>query len=447
MINTIDSQKQRLLDLSKQAIDEAKKLGASDAVVGISTGNGLSVDVRMAEIDKLEYYRDQGLGITVYFGQRQGASSTGDLSEGAIRDAVKAACNIAKYTSEDDCLGLADAELMAKDIPDLDLYHPWDLSAEQAIEQAIACENSARVFDPRITNSDGASVTTYSGLSSYANSHGFANVRASSSHSLSCSVIANEADGDGMQRDHWYTSSRFADQLDSAASVGQRAAEETLSRLGARKLTSRKAPVLYAPQYASGLLGHFTSAISGGSLYRKASFLVDSLDTKVFPDFVNLYERPHIYQGNRSAYYDGEGVATQDRDFIKNGILQSYILGSYSARKLGLKTTGNAGGLRNFTADSTGQNFDEMLKLMDTGLLVTGLIGSGINGITGDYSRGAVGFWVEGGVIQYPVEEITIAGNLKDMFGNIAAIGNDRDKRLSTRTGSILVEQMMISGE
>ncbi|PWQ95371.1 metalloprotease PmbA [Leucothrix arctica] len=443
----MDSQKQRLLDLSKQALDEAKKLGASDAAVGISTGDGLSVDVRMAEIDKLEYYRDQGLGVTVYFGQRQGASSTSDLSEGAIRDAVKAACNIAKYTSEDDCLGLADADLMATDIPDFDLYHPWDLTAEQAIEQAIACENSAREFDPRITNSDGASVSTYSGISSYANTNGFADVRASSSHSLSCSVIANEADGGGMQRDHWYTSSRFSDQLDSAASVGRRAAEETLSRLGARKLTSRQAPVLYMPQYASGLLGHFTSAISGGSLYRKASFLVDSIDTKVFPDFVNLYERPYIYQGNSSSAYDAEGVATQDRDFVKDGIVQSYILGSYSARKLGLKTTGNSGGLRNFTADSTGQNFDEMLKLMDTGLLVTGLIGSGINGITGDYSRGAVGFWVEGGVIQYPVEEITIAGNLKDMFSNIAAIGNDRDERLSTRTGSILVEQMMISGE
>jgi PmbA protein len=260
-------------------------------------------------------------------------------------------------------------------------------------------------------------------------------------------VIANEADGEGMQRDHWYTSSRFAEQMDSAAFVGQRAAEETLSRLGARKLSSRKSPVMYAPQYASGLLGHFTSAISGGSLYRKASFLVDSLDTKVFPDFVNLYERPYIHQGNRSSAYDSEGVATQDRDFIKDGIVQSYVLGSYSARKLGLQTTGNAGGLRNFTADSTGQNFEEMLKLMDTGLLVTGLIGSGINGMTGDYSRGAVGFWVEGGVIQYPVEEITIAGNLKDMFANVAAIGNDRDARLSTRTGSILVEQMMISGE
>jgi len=446
-MNTLDSQKQRLLDLSNQALDEAKKQGATDAAVGISTGDGLSVDVRMSEIDKLEYHRDQGLGMTVYFGQRQGSSSTGDLSEGAIRDAVKAACNIAKYTSEDDCLGLADADLMAKDIPDFDLYHPWDLTAEQAIDQAIACENSARDFDSRITNSDGASVTTYSGLSSYANTNGFADVKASSSHSLSCSVIANEADGDGMQRDHWYSSARIADQLESAALVGQKAAEETLSRLGARKLSSRQAPVMYTPQYASGLLGHFTSAISGGSLYRKASFLVDSLGNKVFPEFVNLYERPFLHQGNRSGAYDSEGVAAQDRDFIKDGIVQSYILGSYSARKLGLQTTGNAGGLRNFTADSTGQNFEEMLKLMDTGLLVTGLIGSGINGITGDYSRGATGFWVEGGIIQYPVEEITIAGNLKDMFSNIVAIGNDRDKRLSTRTGSILVEQMMISGE
>jgi len=444
---TIEAKKQALLALSQQVLDEAKKQGASSAAAGISTGDGLSVDVRMAEVDKLEYHRDQGLGVTVYFGQRQGTSSTGDLSAQAIQDAVRAACNIAKYTSEDDCRGLADAELMATHLPDLDLYHPWDISAEQAIQQAIICEQSARDFDAKITNSDGASLSTYSGLSVYANSHGFAAVRASSSHSLSCSVIANEADGAGMQRDHWYTNSRLATSLDSPERVGQKAAEETLSRLGARKLSSRQAPVMYIPQLAASLLGHFTSGISGGALYRKASFLVDSIDTQVFPEFVHLYEQPFIPQGLNSAAYDSEGVATRERDIVKDGIVQSYILGSYSARKLGLQSTGNSGGLHNLTVGSTGQSFKDMLSMMDTGLLVTGLIGSGINMMTGDYSRGATGFWVEGGVIQYPVEEITIAGNLKQMLGGIVAIGNDWDPRLGTRTGSILVDQMMISGE
>ncbi|MGB1309904.1 MAG: metalloprotease PmbA [Leucothrix sp.] len=444
---TIQEKKEALLALSEKVLAEAKKQGASSAEVGISTGDGLSVDVRMAEIDKLEYHRDQGLGLTVYFGHAQGAASTGDLSEGAIRDAVKAACNIARYTSEDECLGLADAELMATHLPDLDLYHPWALSAEEAIETAINCENAARDYDTRISNSDGASISTYSGVSAYANSHGFAAANASSNHSLSCSVIANEANGEGMQRDHWYSSSRLAEKLDSAERVGRTAAEKTLERLDARKLSSREAPVMYIPQLASGLLGHYQSAIGGGALYRKASFLNDSLGTQVFPEFMHLYERPFIPQAGRSAAYDGEGVATQERDIVKDGVVQTYLLGSYSARKMGMQSTGHASGIHNLTAHSTGQNYQDMLALMDTGLLLTGLIGSGINGITGDYSRGATGFWVENGVIQYPVEEITIAGNLKEMFTNIVAVGNDWDERISTRTGSILVEKMMISGE
>ena len=444
---TVQEKKDELILLSQFVLDEAKKQGATSAEVGISRGDGLSVDVRMAEIDKLEYHRDQGLGLTVYFDHAQGAASTGDLSEAAIRDAVRAACNIARYTSADDCLGLADPELMATHLPDLDLYHPWELSAEQAIETAINCEASARQFDSRISNSDGAGISTYSGFSSYANSHGFAAVRASSSHSLSCSVIANEANGEGMQRDQWYSSSRLAERLDSAESVGRTAAEKTLERLDARKLSSREAPVMYIPQLAAGLLGHFKSAIGGGSLYRKASFLVDSLGSKVFPEFMHLSEHPFIPQGSRSAAYDGEGVATKERDIIKDGIVQTYLLGSYSARKMSMQSTGHASGVHNLTAASTGQNYQEMLALMDTGLLLTGLIGSGINGITGDYSRGATGFWVEGGKIQYPVEEITIAGNLKDMFANIVAVGNDWDDRISTRTGSILIEKMMISGE
>lgn len=444
---TTKTTKDELIALTEMVLAEAKKQGATSAEVGISRGDGLSVDVRMADIDKLEYYRDQGVGLTVYFDNAQGAASTGDLSEAAIRDAVKAACNIARYTSEDDCLGLADADLMATELPDLDLYHPWDLTAEQAIETAINCENAARDYDARISNSDGASVSTYSGFNAYANSHGFAAVRASSSHSLSCSVIANEANGEGMQRDYWYSSTRVASRLASAESVGRKAAEETLKRLDARKLSSREAPVMYIPQLAAGLLGHYKSAIGGGSLYRKASFLVDSLDSKVFPEFMHLQEQPFIPQGARSAAYDGEGVATRERDIVKDGIVRTYLLGSYSARKMGLQTTGHASGVHNLIAHSTGQNYQEMLSLMDTGLLLTGLIGSGINGITGDYSRGATGFWVEGGVIQYPVEEITIAGNLKEMFANIVAVGNDWDDRISTRTGSILVEKMMISGE
>ncbi|PID46622.1 MAG: metalloprotease PmbA [Proteobacteria bacterium] len=444
---TLDDKKEALLTLSQQVLEEARRQGATSAAVGVSSGEGLSVDVRMAEIDKLEYHRDQGLGVTVYVGQRQGMSSTGDLSEAAIRDAVRAACDIAKYTSEDDCCGLADAELMATEFPDLDLYHPWDITAEQAIDQAIACENSAREFDSRISNSDGASVSTYSNLRAYANSHGFAAVSTGSSHSLSCSVIAHEADGEGMQRDHWYSSSRVAEHLESPESVGQRAAKETLSRLGAHKLTSRQSPVLYIPRLASGLLGHFTSAISGSAQYRKASYLLDSVGHQVFPEFVHLYEQPLIPRGAHSAPYDSEGVATRAQDFVKDGIVQSYTMGSYSARKLGLQSTGNAGGLHNLTIDSTGQDFAAMLKLMDTGLLLTGLIGSGVNNMTGDYSRGATGFWVERGEIQYPVEEITIAGNLKQMLAGIVAVGNDWDPRIATRTGSILVEQMMISGE
>ena len=444
---TIQTKKDDLISLAQFVLTEAKKQGATSAEVGISRGDGLSVDVRMAEIDKSEYHRDQGVGLTVYFDKAQGAASSGDLSEEAIRDAVRAACNIARYTSEDDCLGLADPELMATHLPDLDLYHPWELSAEEAIATTISCEQSARDYDPRITNSDGASISTYSGLNAYANSHGFAAVSASSSHSLSCSVIAKEANGEGMQRDHWYTSSRVATRLDSAESVGRIAAMKTLERLDARKLSNREVPVMYIPHLASSLFGHYKSAISGGSLYRKASFLVDSMGSKVFPEFMQLSEQPFIPQGARSAAYDGEGVATKQRDLVKDGIVQTYLLSSYSARKMGLQTTGHASGVHNLTVESTGQSYEEMLALMDTGLLLTGLIGSGINNITGDYSRGATGFWVEGGKIQYPVEEITIAGNLKDMFANIVAVGNDRDDRISTRTGSVLVEKMMISGE
>lgn len=442
-----NAKKQELLGLAELVLTEAKAQGASSAASSLSVGKGLSIDVRMSEVEQLEYHLDQSLGMTVYFGQRQGSASTGDFSPEAIRDAVKAACNIAKYTSEDDCLGLADAELMATDVPDLELYHPWDLPADQAIELARECEDAARSYDDRIVNSDGAGISTYDRVTAYANTHGFSAARDSSTHSLNCVVIGKNPDSDSMQRDSWYSYTRQPELMQAAAEVGKKAAEETLKRLGSRKISTRQAPVMYVPQLAAGIFGHFTGAINGGSLYRKASFLLDSLETNVFPDFVNLYERPLRLRGLGSAAYDAEGVATTDRDIVRDGIVQSYILGSYSARKLGMQTTGHASGLHNLTADSTGQGFEEMLREMGTGLLVTELIGSGINGITGDYSRGAGGFWVENGEIQFPVEEITIAGNLKDMFQQIVAIGNDYDDRLATKTGSVLIEQMTISGE
>ena len=444
-ISNIESE-QSLRETSETVLKLAKKYGASDAELSLNRGAGLSVEIHMDNVDKLEYHRDQGLNLTVYMGKHTGSASTGDLSPQAIEDTVKAACNIAKYTEEDIYTGLADAELMAAEVEDLDLYHPWDLSADKAIEVAKECEHFARDFDSRIINSDGASISTYSGMGLIANSHGFTGVVPSSRHSLSCSVIGQEVGDEAMQRDYWYSTSRLNSELESAEIVGKKAAEKTLARLQGKQISTRKANVLYSSEMARSIIGHFTGSISGGAQYRKSTFLLDSVDQKVFPEFIRLHEQPHLQRAFGSGYFDKEGVATSNRDIVTDGVVQSYIMGSYSARQLGLQTTANSGGTHNLTLDSTGQDFKELLKMLDTGFYVTELIGSGVNSMTGDYSRGAAGFWVENGEIQFPVEEVTVAGNLKDMFQNIVAVGNDVDLRGGTRTGSILIEGMMVAG-
>ena len=435
----------RLKNIVQHLLDEAQKQGASAAEAGLSQENGLSVSARLGEVETIEHHCGQGLGITVYFGQRKGSSSTTDLSTESIKETVAAACSIARYTSEDTYAGLPEKELLATEFPDLDLNHPWSISADEAISLAVECEDAARNFHSDISNSEGATVNTHQGIHVMGNSLGFLQGYISTRHSLSCSVLAQR--GDSMQRDYWYSVARNAQNLEAATEIGKKAAERALRRLEGRSLSTRQCPVLYSAEIASGLLSSFISAISGGNLYRKASFLLNALDTQVFPDFVHIYEQPHLKGALGSSAYDSEGVATKSRDIVSEGILRSYVLGTYSARKLGLRSTGNAGGVRNLTIDPGDLDFQGLLKVLNTGLLVTELMGQGVNVLTGDYSRGAAGFWVENGVIQYPVEEITIAGNLKDMLKNIVAVGNDIDYRGSTRTGSILVEQMSIAGE
>ena len=435
----------RLENIVQHLLDEAKEQGASAAEAGLSQENGLSVSARLGEVETIEHHCDQGLGITVYFGQRKGSASTTDLSADSIKETVRAACSIARYTSEDDYSGLPEKHLLATEFPDLDLNYPWSISVDEAIALAIECEDAARSFHADISNSEGATVNTHQGIHVMGNSLGFLHGSLSTRHSLSCSVLAQR--GDSMQRDYWYSVARNAQNLEPATVIGIKAAERALRRLEGRSLTTRQCPVLYSAEIASGLLGSLIGAISGGSLYRKASFLLDALDTQIFPEFVHIHEQPYLKGALGSSAYDSEGVATKTRDIVSEGILRSYVLATYSAKKLGLQSTGNAGGVRNLMIDPGQDDFDGMLKQLGTGLLVTELMGQGVNMLTGDYSRGASGFWVENGQIQYPVEEITIAGNLKDMFKNIVAIGNDIDYRGSTRTGSILVEQMSIAGQ
>ncbi len=435
----------RLKTVVQQLLDEAKQQGASAAEAAFSVDNGLSVSARLGDVETIEYHCDQGIGVTVYFGQKKGSASTNDVSPDSLKETVKAACSIARYASEDEFSGLPDPALLATDFPDLDLNHPWAVDAEKAIELAIECENSARQFDKRVSNSEGASVNSHQGTRVFGNSLGFLQGYQSSRHSISCSVLAGS--GDAMQRDYWYSVARNPALLESAQAVGEKAAQRTVARLDARSLSTRQCPVLFAPEMASGLIGAFLGAISGSSLYRKSTFLLDSLDTQILPDFVHIHEQPLLVGGLGSASYDAEGVATRAKDIVSNGILRSYILSTYSARKLGMQTTGNAGGVHNLMVESGPNDFAAMLKQLGTGLLVTELMGQGVNRVTGDYSRGASGFWVENGVIQYPVEEITIAGNLKTMLRNIVAIGNDVDLRGNTRVGSILLEQMAIAGE
>ncbi|MGE5154267.1 MAG: metalloprotease PmbA, partial [Bdellovibrio bacteriovorus] len=437
---------ERLQHNIEDLLKEAKRQGASGAEASVGSSAGIEVSVRLGEVETVEHTRDNGLGITVYFGHRKGSASTSDLSPGALRDAVKAACDIARYTQEDPCAHLADPELMAQgELPDLDLYHPWSLGVDEAIEMACACEDAARAFDPRIVNSEGATVETHAGLHVYGNSHGFIGGFPSTRHSLSCAVVGQE--GEAMQRDYWWTSARAAADLDPARHVGEQAAERTCSRLGARRLSTREAPVLFRAEVATGLLRSLTSAIQGASLYRRASFLLDHLGERIFPDFVRIHEEPLLPRGLASAAFDGDGVATRPKDLVSEGILRTYLLDAYSGCRLGLPTTGNAGGVRNLSVAMGERDRAGMLSLMGTGLLVTELMGHGVNPVTGDYSRGASGFWVENGEIQYPVEEITIAGNLKQMFAGLVAVGNDCDYPGSTRTGSWLIERMTIAGE
>jgi PmbA protein len=437
-------QLKQLKNLVQDCLDEALTQGATAAEAGLSVSNGLSVSARLGDVENIEYDCDQGLGISVYFDKRKGSASSTDLSPDSIKKTVKAACSIAKFSNEDEFSGLPDKDMLATEFPDLELYHPWEIEAEQAIKLAITCEDAARSYHAEITNSEGATVNSHQGIRVFGNTLGFLQGSQSTRHSLSCSVIAQR--GEQMQRDYWYSVARSADDLEDAVAIGKKAAERTLRRLGGRTLSTRVAPILYAPEMAGSLLGALMGAISGSSLYRKSSFLLDSLDSQILPDFIRIHEQPHLKKALGSAAFDGEGVATKTRDIVSDGILRTYLLSSYSARKLGMQTTGHASGVHNLTIDPGADDFNGMLKRLHTGLLVTELMGQGVNRVTGDYSRGAAGFWVENGEIQYPVEEITIAGNLKEMFKNIVAVGNDVDYRGNTRTGSILIAQMSIAG-
>lgn len=425
-------------------LDEARRQGATAAEAGVSQEAGLSVTVRLGEVETVEHNRDKGLGVTVYFGQRKGSASTSDFSGEAVRETVAAACAIAKYTAEDSYAGLADPELMARDVPDLDLYHPWSVTPDEAVNIAQACEAAAMAEDKRITNSEGATLSSHAGFRVYGNSHGFVGSYPTSRHSVSCAVIGE--DGHGMQRDYWYSVARDAADMESPEYVGRRAAARTVRRLNAQRLSTRQVPVLYSPEVAMGLISHFIGAIRGGSLYRKSSFLLDHLGKQVFPEFMRIHEQPHLRKGLGSAPFDEEGVATRARDIVTDGVLQGYVLDSYAARKLGMQTTGNAGGVHNLIVEPGQDDFAGLLGKMDTGLVVTELMGQGVNIVTGDYSRGAAGFWVENGEIKYPVEEITVAGNLRDIYRGIVAVGSDVELRGNIRTGSILIERMTIAG-
>jgi PmbA protein len=433
-----------LEDLIQLVLNEARKQGADQAEVAASHDYGLSATARLGEVENLEYTNDRGIGVTVYHGLKKGSASTSDFSVGALRETVTKASTFAKYTAADECAGLADAELMASEIPDLELSHPWQLDADNAIRMAISCEDAARDYDKRISNSEGATVASSSGVRAYGNSHGFVGSFPRTSHSISCSVVG-ESNGD-MERDYHYSSARDAADLEAPESIGETAAKKTVGRLGSRKIRTTKAAVLYAPEIARGFVGHVIGAIAGVAQYRRSSFLLGAVGEKIFPDFFQLQERPHIPKAMASAPYDAEGVATSDRDIVVDGVLKGYVLSSYSARRLGLKTTGNAGGAHNLIVPGNSEDLDSMIKSMQSGLLVRELIGQGVNPVTGDYSRGAVGYWIENGEIAYPVHEVTIAGNLRGLYPRIVAIGNDQDLRGGIRCGSILVDEMTIAG-
>lgn len=428
-----------------RVLEAAKTAGATQAEASMSHSRGLSVSVRRGEVESLEFQRDRGLALTVYFGKRKGSASTGDLSDDGIRQALEAACAIAGVTEEDPYSGLADRDRLATQFPDLALDHPWAVTAEEAIEQARACEAAALAVDARISQTEGSGFSTQRGVSLYANSHGFVGHRRGTQHSLSCAVIAVDEAGN-MQRDYWYDGGRDPSKLDSPESIGRRAGERSIARLGARRLSTRTAPVLFVPQMARSLFGHFIGAISGAALYRRASFLLDKMDAPVFASSITLRQDPFILGASSSTAFDQEGVATSERLLVDQGVLRGWLLGSYSARKLGLATTGNAGGVYNLVASHGTQDFDSLVRDMGEGLVVTELMGQGVNGVSGDYSRGAAGFWVENGAIAYPVENVTIAGNLLEMYQRIAALGADVDTRSGIRCGSVLVEGLTLAG-
>jgi len=436
---------QELSGIVERTLEEARRGGATQAEAGVSTDTGLSVTVRLGEVETLEYQRDRGMGVTVYVDGRKGSASTADLSWQAVSETVHKALSIARFTAEDPFAGLADAALMARDIPDLDLCHPWEIDAEGAIEIAGQVEAAALSVDKRIRNSEGGTVSTHAGLRVYGNSHGFLGGYPSTVHSLSCVVMGQE--GEDMQRDYWYSTARDAAALEAAEEVGRRAASRAVARLGARKLSTRNAPVLFVAEQARGLVGHFVTAVRGGSQYRKSSFLQGASGQRVFPSWITMTERPHLKGEIGSAPFDNEGVTTRERDLVREGVLTGYVLDSYSARKLGLQTSGNAGGVHNLELAGGSDDFDGMLRRLGTGLLVSELMGQGVNAVTGDYSRGATGFWVEGGALAHPVHEVTVAGNLREMYRNLVAVGTDVDRRGGIRSGSILVGEMTIAGD
>ncbi len=438
--------REAMVDIARRALEAAKRNGASDAEVEVSAAVGQTVTVRRGEVETVEYNRDKGLGITVYFGRRRGNASTTDCAPQAVERTVEAACAIARHTAEDEAAGLPDAaRLFRGSAPDLGLYHPWGLGVDDAIELARRSEAAALAVDPRITNTEGASVSSYDSDFILANTRDFLDGFPNSKASISCSVVAE--DEDGMQRDYWFTTHRDPRRLDDAESVGRTAGERAVRRLGAKRLPTGEAPVLFEANVAASLLGHFVSAASGSSLYRRSSFLLDRLETPIFSPVVELLEDPHRPGEMASGYFDAEGVATRARRVIDAGVLKGWFLSSYSARKLGLETTGNAGGNHNLLLTPGELDFEGLVRRMDRGFLVTELMGQGVNPVTGDYSRGASGFWVEGGELRFPVEEVTIAGNLLDMFRGIVAVGNDVLVRGSKHSGSILVDRMTIAGD
>ena len=440
----LKSQEQTLRDAVSFAIETAQKAGAT-AEVGVTKVSGLSVSTRLQEIENVEFTNDGALGISVYLGQQKGNASTSDLSEEAIKNTVEAALAIAKYTSPDDCTGLADKELMAFEAPDLALYHSANVDVEQATKLALEAEKAALEYDEKIVNSNGASFNSHTGVRVYGNTHGMLQSYLSSRYSLSCSVIGGELDQ--LENDYEYTVSREFDALSSADWVGQNCAKKVIARLNPQKLTTREVPVIFLNDVATGLISHLTGAISGGSLYRKSSFLLDHLGKQVLPDWFQISERPHLLKRLASTPFDSEGVRTQDLEIIQDGVLQTYLLTSYSGRKMGMQSTGHAGGIHNWLVKPNLMGgLTALLRQMDTGLLVTDVMGQGVNIVTGDYSRGAAGFWVENGEIQYPVAEITIAGQLQDMLKNIVAVADDVEHRSNIQTGSILLDKMKISG-